>query len=498
MKTAGKGAAKWILRSVATLSSIILLTRIATGCGGSIVSSTPTTSPSNVQTYMAGPVAGAYSGSSTSIMQSLGTYTFDNKADSFSQSTYAFIGTQEGEQLNYSGNLSTVSRGLLSLGLTYTYGGYGLNNCTSGKNCVTTYDPAATGNWAVELPDHAGGLVQLKGLPFTPLVAANSCPDYSKAQEFTFVTIPAALTSVTGSLEYTWNPEYDTAYGIVSIKGKGSSIKFSGIEQYKVSGKKLMSYKDLTDSPAAIAATTGACSSTFYGGNTVSVPGSLTIANPGAGETITPVALVGVGSSGLLVESNGNGQLSGITNASSATVFQPFLGAGTGAIGLPEPPNPIDTSALGGAQYLGFIYGSGRYTGSYSTTGWSSTVASFGFSSTPSSCADVADESDDIIYGGDFPNNNPSGTAAQANGGFGNCDLAIKLGTQDSGTRGLFRNAQVWVGKNYPANTLGKEYSFPAIAIAGELDGKYAIFLIGVDSTGSPNQAWGIYLLQSN
>jgi hypothetical protein len=36
--------------------------------------------------------------------------------------------------------------------------------------------------------------------------------------------------------------------------------------------------------------------------------------------------------------------------------------------------------------------------------------------------------------------------------------------------------------------------SISAVAIAGQLNGKYAVFLLGVDST----QPWAIYLLQSN
>ena len=37
-------------------------------------------------------------------------------------------------------------------------------------------------------------------------------------------------------------------------------------------------------------------------------------------------------------------------------------------------------------------------------------------------------------------------------------------------------------------------------ALAGSVARRYAkaIFAIGVDSTGTPNQAWGIYLFQSN
>lgn len=95
-----------------------------------------------------------------------------------------------------------------------------------------------------------------------------------------------------------------------------------------------------------------------------------------------------------------------------------------------------------------------------------------------------------LLYGGDFTNDDPS----TSSDGFGNCDLAIDLGTQDSANNGLFPNATVWLGTSYAANTTGKTYSFPAVAIAGQLNGKYAIFLLGVDST----EPWTIYLLQSN
>jgi hypothetical protein len=63
----------------------------------------------------------------------------------------------------------------------------------------------------------------------------------------------------------------------------------------------------------------------------------------------------------------------------------------------------------------------------------------------------------------------------------------------------LYEGATVWVGASTATNTsTANAYSIPAVAIAGTLNGKYAIFLIGEDTVGSPNQAWGIYLLQSN
>ena len=109
-----------------------------------------------------------------------------------------------------------------------------------------------------------------------------------------------------------------------------------------------------------------------------------------------------------------------------------------------------------------------------------------------------------MLYGGDFESNKPTASTT----GYGNCDFAIDLGAQDTATNGLYPAATVYVGSGFGTNTTantfggtnttGKTYSFPAVAIAGQLNGKYAIFLIGMDATGSPNQAWGIYLLQSN
>jgi hypothetical protein len=98
-----------------------------------------------------------------------------------------------------------------------------------------------------------------------------------------------------------------------------------------------------------------------------------------------------------------------------------------------------------------------------------------------------------MIYGGDFPQVNGQDNPPASSNGFGNCDLAIDLGTQDPSNNGSYPHAMVWMGASYAANTTGKTYSFPAMAIAGQLNGKNAIFVLGVDST-----PWAIYLLQSN
>lgn len=460
----------------------LLLQAANLGCGGSKTSSAPPASPSSAQTYMAGVVAGEYKDASTSVTQLLSTYTIDDKSLLFSQSSYGFIGSQNGQQLNYSGVATKLNRGLLNLGIAYDSTAFGTNSCP-GSNC----SPPVTGNWAIELSGQAGGMVGLHGFAFTPLVAAQDCPNFSSAQKFQFVTIPTYIGPNNG-FPAAWDPKADTAYGSVEISTSGSTVNFKNIQQFTVTGAQVNSYDDLSGDPKAVQSVTGSCSPTFYG-NTVSVPTPLIITNPGTKQTITPAAIVGIGSTGLLVESNGNVQGSTATSA-----FQPFLGSGTGAIGLPQPSSAIDATALTGAQYLGFVYGGGS-----SGQDWSSPIASFGFPNLAgANCPADLPKTSTTILGGDFNNNNPADPAVQANGGYGNCNIAIDLGAQDSSNNGLFPKATVTLSRAFASNKSGGTYSFPAKAIAGQLDGKFAIFLIGLDDTGSPIQAWGIYLLQSN
>jgi hypothetical protein len=220
----------------------------------------------------------------------------------------------------------------------------------------------------------------------------------------------------------------------------------------------------------------------------------LVVTDPGqTGSTTAAQASVGIGPSGLLVEYNGANTTGYVmTGTSPALNYDNVLGAGTGAVGLPKPSSALSTSAVVGAQYLGFIYGAGTYTsGSPYVTGWSSFTASFGFSRLPSSCASLTPSTATLIYGGDFPGNNPASSSTA------NCDFAIDLGAQSSSNNGLYPNATVWVGAGYAPNATGATYSFPAVVIAGQLGGKYAIFALGVDNTSNP-QPWAIYLLQSN
>ncbi len=253
----------------------------------------------------------------------------------------------------------------------------------------------------------------------------------------------------------------------MDISSNSSTVTFNNIHQHtlpSVGG---------TGAPAQqpSSSVTSTCGATVFG-NTITV-GQITVTNPqpGGGLSTPPQASVGIGPTGLLVEHNGAGDASVTFPGTSPGLFYDnTLGAGTGAVGLPKPSSPLDTGTLIGAQYLGFVFGAGMYGGNSTVapTGWSSHLTSFGFSSAPPSCAAVTASTSTLIYGGDFTNDDPS----TSSNGFGNCDLAIDLGTQDSANNGLFPKATVWLGANYAGNKTGQTYSFSAVAIAGQLSAR--------------------------
>lgn len=470
------------------LSSLFLLLCLA-GCGngngnGNMATTpAPPASPTNApQTYFAPGVAGTTNG--PIIFNGAKIFSVDDFADTFTESNFALqLPQQQGSQVINSGVITPLQRGLLAFGISTNY----INAAP------VSYSPPKAGSFAVELAGQAGGLVQLVGQPVDLLVAAVDCPNLTTAQTYQYLTIPGGLidSATAGPQADFWDPTTDTAYGSVDISSNGVNVSFNNIQQHtlpSIGGSGVPAQQPT--SPV-----TGTCGPTIYG-NTITL-GQLTVTNPGApGSNSTPTqGSVGIGPTGLLVEDNGSG--GGILPGTSPVLpYDNTLGAGTGAVGLPKPSSPVTTSAVIGAQYLGFVYGAGVFSGNAGAppNGWSSHLASFGFSSVPSNCASVAASTSTLIYGGDFPQSNGQDNPSAGSNGFGNCDLAIDLGTQDPSNNGSYPQATVWMGASYAANTTGKTYSFPAVAIAGQLNGKNAIFVLGVDST----QPWAIYLLQSN
>jgi hypothetical protein len=392
--------------------------------------------------------------------------TLDNSALAISAASFTF---------NY-GTVAAGQRGLHTLTTSTSYYYQSVSSLYLGNQLVNeptgwfAYTPTETSGFAVEFSGQAGGFVQLAGQPVAPVVNASQCPD-SATHTYQFITIPTYYDSQTGT---GWDPNSDTAYGSVDVSSSGSTVTFNNISQYTLGSVKL--------TPTVTSLPTGTCGSTYFG-EVTNEPGDLTITDPGStdpAQTVSAQAMIGIGASNsFLVEDEGGYN---------------FLGAGTGAVGIAKPTST--TSAAVGEQYLGFIYGTGVYTNqnSLGITGQSSHLASFGFTTAtlPANCNNtsfgVPTADTNMLFGGDYTND------VQSSSGYGNCDVAIDLGTEDSTNYGLYPNAKVYMGATYAANTTGSTDTFSAVAIAGTINGKYAIFLLGYDST----QPWAIYLLQSN
>jgi hypothetical protein len=94
--------------------------------------------------------------------------------------------------------------------------------------------------------------------------------------------------------------------------------------------------------------------------------------------------------------------------------------------------------------------------------------------------------------------------------------VVIDLGAPDSATNGLFPNARIFIGSNYPPFSASNPWtcagttcalSFPAAAVVGQVQGRYVIFLVASAASSPPArlpdnfgsavaQPVGIYLFQ--
>jgi hypothetical protein len=478
-------------RKTYAIGGMLLVCGLA-GCG-STKTATVTASQTSPQTYFAPLVAGTGNGqveSSTGAVTVVPIYTpqiyvLDDVAGAFSQSTFQLALPQQGPQVLNTGTLSIGQRGLRSLGITANYVSDNIDSPHSYVPLIPSNSPEP-GSFAVELAGQAGGLAQLVGQPAVPLVAATQCPSLTTAQTYQFITLPGALVApASAGSQGGWDPTTETAYGSVDVTAKGSTVTFQNIHRFTLPS---VGGSGAPAQPGASQAT-GTCAPTVFG-ETTNVPAQLVVSQPGLGQAPAQATIAIGASNGLLLEDNGSGR-GNQPDTSPSLPYNNVLGAGTGAVGLPRPASALDTGALVGAQYLGFIDAIGVFVSSQALpTSSSYHLGSFGFSTVPSSCAAVTAGTGTLIYGGDFTGDNPSASPD----GFSNCDFAIDFGAQDASNNGLYPSATVWVGAGYAGNTTHATYSFPAVAVAGQIGGKFAIFVLGVDST----QPWAIYLLQSN
>jgi hypothetical protein len=462
------------------------------GCGETAKPVTPA-SANLVYSYFGGP----FSVSASSLPQSVST--FDHSAGKIAVSSFITSTVGQVPSPILDGTFVSAPTGFLNITENFA---------TTGSGVITPQNPPVTGAWAVEIPgagalgnflsvNTTGGGLRLSAAPVA--VAENTaCPNFQQSAPFLYVTVPnAAVLSNRAD------------YGAVGITTQGAAVTFNA-QPYLVGPMTLV--------PSIV---TGGCSTTFFG--------PLTAYPLNSFGTLSNVELITLGQSGILVSSFSSFSASG----SSPGAF----GGGTGVIGIAAPSSPVDLSALVGGQYNGFIYApQNAVSASYDITDLasafgdkaansqacsplqSSLVANHGQGAGPVATLPSANS----LYGGEFLTTAGSGAVNDPTGATGseNCDVAIDFGIEDSANSGLFPNATVFIGSNYPPfsaanpwNCFGTTHvcavSFPAAAVVGKVQGQYVIFVVASAASNPaaklPNgqgssiaQPVGIYLFQKS
>jgi len=155
---------------------------------------------------------------------------------------------------------------------------------------------------------------------------------------------------------------------------------------------------------------------------------------------------------------------------------------GASIAGMAEPLSALSTSAVTAGQYLGLLYEAGNNPQNYGGIGSASSAFS-----TAVGFGQVIPGGGTTLTGGIFPNGGTTGVP--------NADIQINLGKQDITLNGLYPAASVTVldpAQNcanfvyfslsgvVASGVSAQGYTtctFPAVVVAGQLEGKYAIFV---------------------
>lgn len=314
--------------------------------------------------------------------------------------------------------------------------------------------------YALSIPGQAALLRPGDGTtPPVVTAAMNSCPVLTNSATYLFVALPGVF----------WDPSTSAAYGSLqaSTDATGTNWSFSNQSQSLFAG---------SGSPSSYPASfTGTCGQGTSGYGIGVLP---TITWPNSNPTIS------VSPGGFFTET-ATGQQTDVGGLGTDYAQQPF-------VGVAAPSSALDTTSLAAAKYLGFMYESLPITSSNQSL--TTQLVSFG---------SAVAGSGTTMTGGVFPNDDPSQTPA--------ANIAVNFGSQSATQNGLYTGVTVTIpdttethiGVNYCTNNGGisgtgtngsQTCSFSAIAVAGNPNSKYAVFLIGQDPlTTAP---FGLYLYQ--
>lgn len=478
----------------------VLFLALSVGCGGYGETAKPVTptSANEVHSYFGGPFP-AYANSESII---------DHAASQISVSTAPF-GTPAPQ---VSGTFATAPTGFLKITENFAAG------VPDSSMMFPNPGQPLTGAWAVEIPE-AGALANLLNLNLTqpsvvpipagPAAMAENtvCPSFPQPAPFLYVTVPALnVNGATNSVDF----------GGVDIAVQGSAVTFSA-QSFLIGSS--------APTPSTV---TGGCSDSFFGPLTTYPLNSF-------GPTATSLDRIAISASGLLIDSFAANGTNGAFGQNSTA---------SGVIGVAAPSNPVDVAAVTSARYNGFVYAPQNSNTSAVPLTYDIQVLAAAFgdnTATSQSCSSLqtsiaanhgqgagtvaALPSSNSLFGGEFLTTTSTGSVNDPTGANGseNCDVVIDLGQQDSATNGLFPNAAVFIGSNYPPFSANNPWvcpttcavSFPAAAVVGQVQGQFVIFVVASSQSnpqaqlpGSPGSAVtqpvgvpqpvGIYLFQKS
>ena len=308
--------------------------------------------------------------------------------------------------------------------------------------------------FALEIPGRA--LLFRPGMNPAPLAALvpGRCMNINGKVTFQFVTLP----------DENWEAGTDAAYGTVKVSAGGTAWNFSNFTQFTLEN----SVQPTVPLP------TGMCSSNTAGGLVTippSPPGSIS-------------ATLAVGPSGIFVADQ-------FLSTASGTL--------SGAAGVIQPSTSLHVSSVVSGSYLGFIYEPNVIGDPNCSTDCVAPTQMAAFSGSATTCQTLPSSSG--MCGGAFFNDS-LGNVKQAS-----TDTTIELGTEDSSNFGLYKSARVTIPN--PAGSPGSckapgisgtdsqnnpTCTLPAIAVVGNPEDKFAIFLIAQDAVN--NSPMVIYLFQ--
>ncbi len=317
--------------------------------------------------------------------------------------------------------------------------------------------PFAAQGYALTLPGEAA-LLRPGNSTTPPVIAADmtGCPVAQSSESFLFVALPGAYWTSTGS----------AAYGSVqaSTDGTGTNWNFSSQSQSLLAGSGSPPFY-----PMSFA---GTCGQGISGWSIGAIPTTTAPYNN---------ATISVSPDGFFTESAA-GQHTG--SQFGADFAQPPF------VGVVAPSSALDTTSLAAAKYLGFMYEVLPNTPSVNQN-LTTQIVSFG---------SAVAGSGTTMTGGVFANDDPSQAPA--------ANITVNFGSQSASQNGLYIGVTVTIPDTTTiagtcANNGGipgksasgsPTCSFPAVAVAGNPQNKFAVFVIGQDPT--QQAPFGLYLYQ--